>query len=120
MRQRRGWRDHDRRREQLLEQALELAVRGTGDVSPRRRELHAVSRQRVAGAFLEARIELEADVRAQSEIDQPLAAEGQKAAVEPLILGDEVGQAERDRLGERPVDDRQASTSRRRVRAPWC
>ena len=79
---------------------------GTRDVRSRRRELNPVSRQRVGGALLETRIDLQPDVGTQSEVDQRLATEGHDAAVESLVLRGQVGKAARDRLRERFVDDR--------------
>ena len=79
-----------------LQQALQLRVRRAGDVGARRRELHAVARDRVARRVLEAQVGLQAQVRARSEVHLPAPAQRHAAAAELVVLGDQMAEAARD------------------------
>ena len=112
VRQRGRLRDDHRRAEHRVQQALELGVRRARDIGARRRELHAVARDRVARPVFEARVGLQSQVRTRPEVHVRAPVQRHQAAAELRVLGDEVADAARDRVAHRIVDEPQPRADR--------
>ena len=77
-----------------VELRLELGVGRRREEGARDRELRAEAPGGVDRAFDEARVELQAEVAARAEVQQPASVDGDRPAVEPFVLGLEQADAE--------------------------